>query len=117
MKRLLLPLLAAVALPSAVNADDPNVITIKCNEYGSMHEMAQCLYDELNKEDEALRTEFNNDELWKSWMKARRGVCHHIKEKQFRGGSIRPLMKASCELRLNGEMQKFCLDGEDKTCG
>ena len=117
MKRLLLPLLVAVALPSAVNADDPNVITIKCNEYGSMHEMAQCLYDELYKEDEVLRTEFNNDELWKSWMKARRGVCHHIKERQFRGGSIRPLMKASCELRLNREMQKFCLDGEDKTCG
>tara|TARA_B100000700_G_scaffold307404_1_gene383800 strand:+ start:55 stop:408 length:354 start_codon:yes stop_codon:yes gene_type:complete len=117
MKRLLLPLLAAVALPSAVNADDPNVITIKCKEDGSMIEMAQCHYDQLFKEDHALRKEFNNDELWRKWIEAREGVCHHIKERQFRGGSIRPLMKASCELRLNEEMQKFCLDGKDKKCG
>mgnify|MGYP001167940925 CR=1 FL=1 len=89
----------------------------KCKEDGSDNQMAQCLYDKLNKEDEALRTEFNNDELWKKWRDAREGVCHHIKERQFRGGSIRPLMKASCELRLNSEMQKFCLNGEDKTCG
>ena len=116
MKRFLL-LLSTLALPTAVNADDPNVITIKCNEYGSMHEMAQCLYDELNKEDEALRTEFNNDELWKLWLKARRGVCNHIKERQFRAGSIRPVMKATCELRLNSEMQKFCVTAKDKECG
>ena len=117
MKRVLLPLLATLAFPVSVNADDPNVITIKCKEDGSMHEMAQCLYDKLNKEDEALRTEFNNDELWKKWIDAREGVCNHIKERQFRAGSIRPVMKATCELRLNSEMQKFCVTAKDKECG
>tara|TARA_B100000214_G_C23850810_1_gene573283 strand:- start:479 stop:832 length:354 start_codon:yes stop_codon:yes gene_type:complete len=117
MKRLLLTLIAAFIFPIGVNADDPNFINIKCKEDGTMNQMAQCLYDQLSKEDRALRKEFNNDELWKLWLKARRGVCNHIKERQFREGSIRPVMKATCELRLNSEMQKFCVTAKDKECG
>ena len=117
MKRLLLTLIAAFIFPIGVNADDPNFINIKCKEDGTMNQMAQCFYDQLSKEDRALRKEFNNAELWKLWLKARRGVCNHIKERQFRAGSIRPVMKATCELRLNSEMQKFCVTAKDKECG
>tara|TARA_Y100001968_G_scaffold250234_1_gene235248 strand:- start:418 stop:600 length:183 start_codon:yes stop_codon:yes gene_type:complete len=52
-----------------------------------MNKMSQCLYDELKKEDGDSRKEFNNDELWKLWINTIRGVFHHIKERQFRGGN------------------------------
>ena len=108
-------LLAVLALPTAVHAEDQRFIP--CKEDGTTIEYTQCEFDRLSEEDWELKKEFNNDELWKKWKDARDGVCEHYSMKQFKYGTIRPLMQYACERRLNSEMKRFCLSGEDKQCG
>ena len=89
----------------------------ECVETGSTPEYTRCYMEKANKRDWDLRQELNNDRLWKDWMSARRGICSHFKSKHFGQGTIKPLMTISCEMRLNTEATRYCLNGEDKKCG
>ena len=89
----------------------------ECVENGSTPEYTRCYAEKLNKYDWELRKELNNDKLWKEWIDVRGKVCYHYKNKHFGQGTIKPLMTLSCEMRLNAEVKKFCLSGEDKQCG
>ena len=73
--------------------------------------------DLANKRDWDLRQELNDDKLWKDWMSARRRICSHYKSKHFGQGTVKPLMVISCEMRLNTEATRYCINGEDKQCG
>ena len=37
--------------------------------------------------------------------------------KHFGQGTVKPLMVISCEIRLNTEATRYCINGEDKQCG
>ncbi len=37
--------------------------------------------------------------------------------KHFGQGTVKPLMVISCEMRLNTEATRYCINGEDKQCG
>ena len=76
-----------------------------------------CYKEKANKRDWDLRQELNDDKLWKDWMSARRRICYHYKSKHFGQGTVKPLMIISCEMRLNSESTRYCLNGEDKQCG
>ena len=127
MKRLLLPLLAALALPNGVNAGDHTFESWKesyfenypfeCVPTGSTPEYTRCASEDLLKSDWELKKELNNDELWDLWRKARGGVCYHYQNKFFGQGTVKPLMTISCEQRLNSEIKRYCITGEDKQCG
>ena len=127
MKRLLLPLLAALALPTAVIADDHSFESWKeshfknypfeCVPTGSTPEYTRCASEDLLKSDWELKKELNNDKLWEQWRKARGGICYHYQNKFFGQGTVKPLMTISCEQRLNSEIKRYCITGEDKQCG
>ena len=127
MKYLLLPLLATLALPNAVKAEDHTFESWKeshfenypfeCVPTGSTPEYTRCASEDLLKSDWELKKELNNDELWELWRKARGGVCYHYQNKFFGQGTVKPLMNISCEQRLNGEIKRYCITGEDKQCG
>ena len=89
----------------------------ECVEDGATPEYTRCYAEKLNKYDWELRKEFNDDELWKEWRNVRGKVCYHYKNKHFGQGTIKPLMTLSCEMRLNTEVKRYCLNGEDKKCG
>ena len=89
----------------------------KCVPDGSTPEYTRCAAEKLLKEDWELKKELNDDELWKNWRKARAKVCYHFKNKQFGQGTIKPLMTITCEMRLNSEVKRYCINGEDKKCG
>ena len=127
MKRLLLPLLATLAIPNIVNAEDHTFESWKeshfenypfeCVPTGSTPEYTICASEDLLKSDWELKKELNNDELWELWRKARGGVCYHYQNKFFGQGTVKPLMTISCEQRLNSEIKRYCITGEDKQCG
>ena len=127
MKRLLLPLLAALALPTAVIADDQDFerwkeshfenYPFECVPTGSTPEYTRCASEDLLKSDWELKKELNNDELWEQWRKVRRSVCYHYQNKFFGQGTVKSLMTISCEQRLNSEIKRYCITGEDKQCG
>ena len=64
-----------------------------------------------------LKKELNNDALWEQWRKVRGRVCYHYQNKFFGQGTVKPLMTISCEQRLNSEIKRYCITGEDKQCG
>ena len=89
----------------------------ECVPEGSTPEYTRCYAEKLLLEDWELKKELNNDELWNNWRKARGSVCYHFKNKQFGQGTIKPLMTINCEMRLNSEVKRYCINGEDKKCG
>tara|TARA_A100001035_G_C27588076_1_gene410701 strand:- start:68 stop:448 length:381 start_codon:yes stop_codon:yes gene_type:complete len=89
----------------------------ECVEDGVTGEYTRCYSEKLNKYDWELRKELNDDKLWNEWRNVRARVCYHYKNKHFGQGTIKPLMTLSCEMRLNTEVKRFCLSGEDKKCG
>ena len=89
----------------------------KCVPTGSTPEYTRCASEDLLKSDWELKKELNNDELWEQWRKARGGVCYHYQNKFFGQGTVKPLMTISCEQRLNSEIKRYCITGEDKQCG
>ena len=89
----------------------------ECVPDGVTQEYTRCYAEKLLKEDWELKKELNDDKLWDSWRKVRGQVCYHFKDKQFGQGTVKPLMTISCEMRLNSEVKKYCINGEDKTCG
>ena len=127
MKHLLLPLLAALALPTAVIAEDQTFESWKeshfknypfeCVPTGATPEYTRCASEDLLKSDWELKKELNNDKLWEQWRKVRGKVCYHYQNKFFGQGTVEPLMTISCEQRLNSEIKRYCITGEDKQCG
>ena len=89
----------------------------ECVEDGVTGEYTRCFAEKLNKYDWELRQELNDDKLWNEWRDARGKICYHYKNKHFGQGTIKPLMTLSCEMRLNTEVKRFCLSGQDKQCG
>ena len=88
----------------------------KCNPEGSTPEIAACSWIELIKSDRALKKELNNSKLFKSWVKARGEICNHFQNKMYSGGTIRQITRPNCAIRVNKEIQKYCITG-DPTCG
>ena len=127
MKRLLIPLLAALALPTFVNAEDQTFESWKeshfenypfeCVEDGSTPEYTRCEVERLLKSDWELKKELNDDVLWEQWRKARGRICYHYQNKFFGQGTVKPLMSTACQQRLNSEVKRYCITGEDKQCG
>tara|TARA_B100000212_G_scaffold323459_1_gene283562 strand:- start:178 stop:561 length:384 start_codon:yes stop_codon:yes gene_type:complete len=89
----------------------------ECVEDGATPEYTRCYAEKLNKYDWDLRKELNDDELWNNWRDVRGKVCYHYKNKHFGQGTVKPLMTLSCEMRLNTEVKRYCISGEDKRCG
>ena len=88
----------------------------KCNPEGSTPEIAACAWIELIKSDRALREELNDPKLYKEWTTARNKLCNFFQDKLYAGGTIRQITRPGCSLRVNNEIQKYCLTG-DPTCG
>ena len=88
----------------------------KCNPEGSTSEIAACSWIELIKSDRALKKELNNPTLFKNWVKARGEICNHFQNKMYSGGTIRQITRPNCAVRVNNEIQKYCITG-DPTCG
>ena len=89
----------------------------ECVEDGATPEYTRCSAEKLNKYDWELRKEINDDKLWNEWRKARNRICYHYQDKFFGQGTVKPLMTISCEQRLNSEIKRYCITGEDKQCG
>ena len=89
----------------------------ECVEDGVTGEYTRCYAEKLNKYDWELRKELNDDKLWNKWRDARGKICYHFKNKHFGTGTVKPLMTLSCEMRLNSEAKRYCINGEDKQCG
>ena len=89
----------------------------ECVPTGSTPEYTRCASEDLLKGDWELKKELNNDELWKQWRKVRGRVCYHYQNKFFGQGTVKPLMTISCEQRLNSEIKRYFITGEDKQCG
>ena len=88
----------------------------ECNPEGSTPEIAACAWIELIKSDRALRQELNDQELYEEWTTARNKLCNFFQNKLYAGGTIRQITRPGCSLRVNNEVQKYCLTG-DPTCG
>ncbi len=88
----------------------------ECNPEGSTPEIAACAWIDLIKSDRALRKELNNAQLYKEWITARNKMCNFFQDKLYAGGTIRQISRPGCQLRVNKEVQKYCLTG-DPTCG
>ena len=88
----------------------------ECNPEGSTPEIAACAWIELIKSDRALREELNDRDLYEKWIKARNEMCNFFQDKLYAGGTIRQITRPGCALRVNNEVQKYCLTG-DPTCG
>ena len=126
MKSFFLTSLFFVFIPF-IKADDHNFESwnkkqfennpFECVQDGKTQEYTRCYAEKLNRYDWELRKEFNNDKLWNDWREVRGKVCYHYKNKHFGQGTIKPLMTLSCEMRLNTEVKRFCLSGEDKQFG
>ena len=124
MKKLFLALLM-ISFPAS--ADNHNFESWKeshfenypfeCVPKGSTPEYTRCASEDLLKSDWELKKELNNDELWEQWRKVRGRVCYHYQNKFFGQGTVKPLMTISCQQRLNSEIKRYCITGEDKQCG
>ena len=88
----------------------------KCNPQGSTPEMAACVWIDLIKSDRKLREELNNPDLFTKWLEVRNKICDHFQEKMYANGTIKQLTRPGCGLRVNKEIQKYCITG-DPTCG
>ena len=88
----------------------------KCNPEGATPEIAACAWIELIKSDRALKKELNNEPLYKEWVNSRNKVCNHFQDKLYSGGTIRQITRPSCAIRVNNEIQKYCITG-NPTCG
>ena len=89
----------------------------ECVPTGATQEYTRCSAEDLLKQDWSLRKELNDDELWNDWRKARGKICYHFQDKRFGQGTVKPLMILSCQMRLNSEVERYCITGEDKKCG
>ena len=78
--------------------------------------MAACIWIDLIKSDRKLREELNNPDLFAKWLEVRNKICNHFQEKMYAGGTIKQLTRPGCSLRVNKEIQKYCITG-DPTCG
>ncbi len=88
----------------------------KCNPEGTTPEIAACSWIELIKSDRDLRKELNDELLYKRWIESRNKVCNHFQDKLYSGGTIRQITRPGCAIRVNKEIQKYCITG-DPTCG
>tara|TARA_B100000886_G_scaffold199716_1_gene137722 strand:+ start:508 stop:894 length:387 start_codon:yes stop_codon:yes gene_type:complete len=88
----------------------------KCNPEGSTPEIAACAWIDLIKSDRDLREELNDRHLYEKWITARNEICNFFQDKLYAGGTIRQITRPGCALRVNNEVQKYCLTG-DPTCG
>ena len=88
----------------------------ECNQEGSTPEIAACVWIDLIKSDRALRKEINNPRLYKEWISVRNKMCNFFQDKLYAGGTISQITRPGCALRVNDEIQKYCLTG-DPTCG
>ena len=88
----------------------------ECNPEGSTPEIAACAWIDLIKSDRALREELNDRDLYEKWITARNEMCNFFQDKLYAGGTIRQITRPGCALRVNNEVQKYCLSG-DPTCG
>ena len=88
----------------------------KCNPEGSTPEIAACTWIELIKSDRALKKELNNVELFNDWKHSRNKVCNYFQDKLYSGGTIRQITRPGCSIRVNKEVQKYCITG-DPSCG
>ena len=88
----------------------------ECNPEGSTPEIAACAWIDLIKSDRKLREELNNRELYEEWVTARNKMCNFFQDKLYAGGTIRQITRPGCALRVNNEVQKYCITG-DPTCG
>ena len=73
--------------------------------------------EDLLKSDWDLKQELKDKKLWTDWRKARSNMCYYYTNKQFGNGTVKTLMQISCEMRLNSEVKRYCITGEDKQCG
>ena len=88
----------------------------ECNPEGSTPEMAACIWIDLIKSDRALRKELNDPILYQEWVSARNKICNYFQDKMYAGGTVRQLTRPGCSLRVNSEIQKYCII-DDPTCG
>lgn len=88
----------------------------ECNPEGSTPEMAACIWIDLIKSDRALRKELNDPILYQEWVSARNRICNYFQDKMYAGGTVRQLTRPGCSLRVNSEIQKYCII-DDPTCG
>jgi len=54
--------------------------------------------------------------LFTKWLEVRNKICDHFQEKMYASGTIKQLTRPGCGLRVNKEIQKYCITG-DPTCG
>ncbi len=88
----------------------------KCNPEGSTPEIAACIWIDLIKSDRKLRKELNNPDLFSNWVEVRSKICNHFQEKMYGGGTVKQITRPGCGLRVNKEIQKYCITG-DPSCG
>ena len=89
---------------------------VDCNSAMSQYAMNICSNRTLYKNDLELKEEIGDSDVFEKWITGREAICHYYSGKQFKGGSIRPMMQSGCNLRLNSEAKRFCLSG-DPQCG
>ena len=112
MKRLLLPLLAAIASPTAVNAelvkivnDDKNrqvnAIELNCedNKNHSQTELNICSY-EKSKATEKLLSNVLDPKTFSEWKTISTKVCSEV-WKNYKKGSIYSLQVSQCKTKIN----------------
>ena len=127
MNKFLPTLITALALPIAVNAEDQTfeiweeshfkIYPFECVEDGTTPEYTRCIMEDLLKNDWNLKQELKDEKLLTDWRKARSNICYYYANKQFGKGTVKTLMQISCEMRLNSEVKRYCITGEDKQCG
>ncbi len=88
----------------------------KCNPEGSTPELAACIWIDLIKSDRKLKKELNNPDLFSNWVEVRSKICNHFQEKMYEGGTVKQITRPDCGLRVNEEIQKYCITG-DPSCG
>ena len=88
----------------------------KCNPEGSTPEIAACIWIDLIKSDRKLKKELNNPDLFSNWVEVRSKICNHFQEKMYEGGTVKQITRPDCGLRVNEEIQKYCITG-DPSCG
>ena len=112
MKRLLLPLLAAIALPTAVNAEVVKIVNdgknrhVNVNELNcedrknySQTELNICSY-EKSKATEKLLSNVLDPNTFSEWKTISTKVCSEV-WKNYKTGSIYLLQVSQCKTRIN----------------
>ena len=125
MKRLLLPLLAAIALPTAVNAELVKIVNdgknrhVNANELNcedsknhSQTELNICSY-EKSKATEKLLSNVLDPKTFSEWKTISTKVCSEV-WKNYKTGSIYSLQVSQCKTRINNFLylsNKFGMKG------